>query len=51
MKKKEAAPRAGLTRCYCGCKYWDKVKHPDTNRKWWECHSCGEKYDAEMEQN
>ena len=30
------APQEGITRCWCGSKYWDGET----------CHSCGEKWQA-----
>jgi hypothetical protein len=31
---KERKPQEGITRCFCGCKYWDRVAGV------WRCASC-----------
>jgi len=47
MKKKtETTPTEGITRCDCGCKYWDKNTEGQ-----WRCHSCDWQYHPRMEQN
>lgn len=50
-------PTEGVTRCYCGVKYWDMQTRWHQNGDAVElyseiiyvCHGCGEKYKPEMD--